>query len=136
MRPVPSRRVRATQEFDHRRLADLESRTQPGVERPPHANRLAGRRIDGMSGSREGRFELSRDDDRRTALWDKVKIEARAANANPAHRSLDDDEMSVASPDRLGVGGENDLPGISPLRNMMRNVDHDHARQPSHNKRN
>jgi len=32
----------------------------------------------------------------------------------------------------VGIVAQNDLPGITALRNMMRNVDNDHPGEPSH----
>ena len=57
-----------------------------------------------MACSRERRLQLARDDDRRTGLGNEIKIKARAPKANPAHASLDHDELSVASPQRRQIG--------------------------------
>src|SRR5271154_5062833 len=97
-------RVGATRNFDHRRLADLDSRTKTVIERAARPDRLSDQRADRSSLSREGQLQLARDHDRRTVMRNKLKIKARARKANPADHSLDDDEPAVAAPQAGQIG--------------------------------
>ena len=87
-------RVSATRNFDHRRVADLNSRTEPVIEGAARPDRLADQRADRPSLSRQGRLQLARDDDRRTVAGDKLKIKAGARKANPSHHALDHDKSA------------------------------------------
>src|SRR5208282_3045172 len=95
-----SLRVGATQHFDHRGLANLESRTKPLIEDASRPNGLPSERVYRTACLRERFLQLARDDDRRTVIGGEIKINARAPKANPAHPSLDHDELSVASTER------------------------------------
>src|SRR5271156_4336078 len=63
--------VGATRNFDHRRLADLDSRTKTVIERAARPDRLADQRADRSPLSRKGRLELAGDHDRRAVMRDK-----------------------------------------------------------------
>ena len=54
------------------------------------------RAVKRSAGRLERRLRLARGDDRKGAAPAQIKIEARAAEANPAHHALDDDEAPVA----------------------------------------
>jgi hypothetical protein len=78
-------------------LADLDSRSKTVIKRAARPDRLTDQRADRSSHSRQGRLQLARNHDRRTAMRNKLKIKARTRKANPADLSLDDDEPAVAT---------------------------------------
>src|SRR5579872_7173931 len=82
-------RVGGTRDFDHRRVGDLDSRTEPVIEGAAGPDRLSDQSADRPSLSRERRLQFSRDDDRRAIARDKLKIQARARKSNPPHRAFD-----------------------------------------------
>jgi hypothetical protein len=69
-------RVGVTRNFDHCRVGDLDSRTEPIIEGAARPDCLSDQRADWPSPSRQGRLQLARDHDRRTIAGDKLKIEA------------------------------------------------------------
>src|SRR5208337_4979192 len=107
-RLIHSLRVGATQNFYHRGLADLESRTKPVIEDASRPYGLPSERVYWTARLRERCLQFARDDDRRTVTRGEVKIKARAPKANPAHPSLDHDKLPVASPQRRRVERRDD----------------------------
>ena len=81
-------RVGATRNFDHRRVGDLNSRTEPVIEGAARPDRLSDQGADRPSLSRQGCLQLARDHDRRTIAGDKLKINARSREANPSHHAF------------------------------------------------
>ena len=89
MRSRFSWRVDATRNFDHSRVADLDSRTKPVIEGAAGPDRLSDEPADRPSRSRQGRLQLARDHDRRTIAGHKLKIKAGARKSNPSHHAFD-----------------------------------------------
>ena len=90
-------------------------RAESAVQCAAHPNFLSSERGQRSAGRLERRLRLARGDDRKGAAPAQIKIEARTAEANPAHHALDNDKAPVAPRQRGGVvGGEHDIIGIAP----------------------
>jgi hypothetical protein len=63
-------RVGATRNFNHRRVGDLDSRTEPVIKGAARPDRLSDQRANRLSLSRQGRLQLAPDHDRRTIVGD------------------------------------------------------------------
>ena len=93
----------ATRDFDHRRIGDLDSRTEPIIEDAARPDRLPDQRADRPSFSRQSCLQLARDHDRRTIAGDKLKINARAREANPSHHAFNHHKSAVPAAQLRGI---------------------------------
>ena len=90
-------------------------RAETVVQNPANPDLFSRQRGQRRSGRHERGLALVRSDDREIAAPAKVKIEARAAEANPADHPFDNDKTPIA-PRQLRdvVGGEHAIVGIAP----------------------
>jgi hypothetical protein len=97
-------RVDATRNFDHRWVADLDSRTKPVIEGAAGPDRLSDQPPDRPSLPRQGCLQFARDHDRRTIAGDKLKIKAEARKSNPSHHAFDHHKSAGAATQLRRIG--------------------------------